>query len=97
MKSLLRRLRAELFATPADAVLSLVLITLLSLGGFGVLRWALTQAQWAVVKVNSTLFAVGRYLATRGKKGQMAALDDLLSAKEFANSFGRDTVPYLRG
>jgi general L-amino acid transport system permease protein len=61
MKSLLRRLRAELFATPADAVLSLVLITLLSLGGFGVLRWALTQAQWAVVKVNSTLFAVGRY------------------------------------
>ncbi|MDM7936580.1 MAG: phycobilisome rod-core linker polypeptide [Cyanobium sp. CZS 48M] len=40
---------------------------------------------------------VSRYLATRGKKGQLAALDDLLSGKEFANSFGRDTVPYLRG
>jgi len=61
MNSLLRRLRAELFATRTDTVLSLALITMLSLGAFGVLRWALTQAQWTVVKVNSTLFAVGRY------------------------------------
>ncbi len=61
MTSLIRRLRAELFATPADAVLSLVLLSLLGLGAFGFLRWAFTQAQWAVVKVNSTLFAVGRY------------------------------------
>ena len=50
MNSQLRRLRAELFATPADAALSVVLITLLSLGAFGFLRWALTQAQWAVVQ-----------------------------------------------
>lgn len=61
MNALLRRLRAELFATPADGALSVALIMLLSLGAFGFLRWALTQAQWAVVKVNSTLFAVGRY------------------------------------
>jgi phycobilisome core-membrane linker protein len=40
---------------------------------------------------------VSRYLATRGKQGQLAALDDLLSGKEFASSFGRDTVPYIRG
>ncbi|MCT0249434.1 phycobilisome rod-core linker polypeptide [Synechococcus sp. CS-205] len=40
---------------------------------------------------------VSLYLATRGKKGQQAALDDLLSGKEYANRFGRDTVPYLRG
>lgn len=40
---------------------------------------------------------VSLYLATRGKKGQVAALDDMLSAKEYANSFGRDTVPYIRG
>jgi hypothetical protein len=58
MNSLLRRLRAELFATPTDSVLSVVLISLISLAGFGVLRWALTQAQWAVVKVNSTWFHV---------------------------------------
>jgi general L-amino acid transport system permease protein len=61
MNSLLRRLRAELFATPADAVLSLALISLITVAAGGFLRWALTQAQWAVVKVNSTLFAVGRY------------------------------------
>ncbi|MEA5441990.1 amino acid ABC transporter permease [Cyanobium gracile] len=61
MKSVLRRLRAELFATPADAVLSTGLIAVLSLAAFGVLRWAFTQAQWAVIRVNSTLFAVGRY------------------------------------
>ncbi|MCP9858587.1 MULTISPECIES: amino acid ABC transporter permease [unclassified Cyanobium] len=61
MNPLLRRLRAELFATRADAALSLVLISLISLAAIGCLRWVLTQAQWAVVKVNSTLFAVGRY------------------------------------
>jgi general L-amino acid transport system permease protein len=61
MNALLRRLRSELFATPADGALSVALITLLSLGAFGFLRWAFTQAQWAVVRVNSTLFAVGRY------------------------------------
>ena len=61
MNSLLRRLRTELFATPADAVLSLALISLITAAAFGFLRWALTQAQWAVVRVNSTLFAVGRY------------------------------------
>ncbi|MCT0207901.1 amino acid ABC transporter permease [Synechococcus sp. CS-1332] len=61
MKRLLRRLRAELFATRTDAVLSVVLISLISLAAFGVLRWAFTQAQWAVIRVNSTLFAVGRY------------------------------------
>ena len=61
MTSLIRRLRAELFATPADTALSVALISLISLAAFGFLRWAFTQAQWAVVKVNSTLFAVGRY------------------------------------
>lgn len=40
---------------------------------------------------------VSQYLATRGKKGQGAALDDLLSGREYADSFGRDTVPYIKG
>jgi general L-amino acid transport system permease protein len=61
MTALLRRLRHELFATPADAVLSVGLLTLLSLAGAGFLRWAFAQASWAVIQVNSTLFAVGRY------------------------------------
>ncbi len=61
MQRLVRRLRAELFATRTDTVLSLALLSLISLAAFGILRWALTQAQWAVIRVNSTLFAVGRY------------------------------------
>jgi general L-amino acid transport system permease protein len=57
----LRRLRHELFATPADALLSLGLLTLLALAAGGLLRWALVQARWGVIQANSTLFAVGRY------------------------------------
>ncbi len=55
------RLRRELFATPADGLLSLALITVISTVLFSLLRWAFTQANWAVVQLNSTLFAVGRY------------------------------------
>ena len=55
------RLRRELFATPADGVLSLALIAVITTVVFSLLRWGLTQANWAVVQLNSTLFAVGRY------------------------------------
>ena len=55
------RVRRELFATPADGVLSLALIAVISTGLFSLLRWGFTQANWAVVQLNSTLFAVGRY------------------------------------
>lgn len=61
MTPLLRRLRQELFATPADALLSVGLLTLLALALAGVLQWAFRQAQWAVIQANSTLFALGRY------------------------------------
>ena len=61
LPALALRLRRELFASRTDALITLVLLgALLALGG-GFLRWALFQAQWAVVRVNSTLFAVGRY------------------------------------
>ncbi|MCS5700085.1 amino acid ABC transporter permease [Cyanobium sp. FGCU-52] len=61
MPSLIRRLRSELFATPGDAVISIALLTILAAAAAGFLHWALRQAEWAVVQVNSTLFAVGRY------------------------------------
>ncbi len=38
-----------------------------------------------------------RFLALRTSKGLLAALDDLLRGTEYAESFGQDTVPYLRG
>jgi len=58
---LLQRLRRELFATPADAAISIVLLAALLAAAVALLRWATGQAQWLVIQANSTLFAVGRY------------------------------------
>ncbi len=55
------KLRQELFATPLDGVVSVLLITGLAAAGYRLLHWALAQAHWAVIQANSTLFAVGRY------------------------------------
>ncbi|MCX5951669.1 MAG: amino acid ABC transporter permease [Cyanobacteria bacterium] len=63
MNPLLRRLRADLFATPADGALSLGLIALITAAAVGLVQWATQRAQWAVIQANSTLFAVGRYPA----------------------------------
>jgi phycobilisome core-membrane linker protein len=40
---------------------------------------------------------VSRFLRLRGSAGQQAALEQLLDSAEYADSFGQDTVPYLRG
>ena len=40
---------------------------------------------------------VSAFLATRGSRGQRAALEQLLNSDEYAQAFGQDTVPYLRG
>lgn len=40
---------------------------------------------------------VSGFLATRATHGQQAALEALLGSEEYAASFGRDTVPFLRG
>jgi general L-amino acid transport system permease protein len=61
MHPLIRRLRRELFATPLDALVSIALIALLLAAATAFVRWALLQAEWAVIQANSTLFAVGRY------------------------------------
>ncbi|MFN6134494.1 MAG: amino acid ABC transporter permease [Synechococcaceae cyanobacterium] len=61
MAMLLRRLRQELFSSPANGLISLALIALIGSGGFALLHWALLKARWAVIQANSTLFAVGRY------------------------------------
>jgi phycobilisome core-membrane linker protein len=38
-----------------------------------------------------------RFLALRTSRGLTAALEDLLNTPEYSQSFGQDTVPYLRG
>ncbi len=58
---LLAALKRELFASRGDTVLSLALIALIGSALFALLRWALGSANWAVIQLNSTLFAVGRY------------------------------------
>ena len=59
--SLARRLQSELFASPVDGLISIVLITGLVAAALGFVHWATSQARWAVIQANSTLFAIGRY------------------------------------
>ena len=54
-------LRKELFNSPADGLLTVLLITGLAAAGYRLIDWAWHQARWAVIQANSTLFAVGRY------------------------------------
>jgi general L-amino acid transport system permease protein len=58
---LLRRLRHDLFASRVDGLITIVLLGLIGAGVFSFVHWALLQARWAVIRANSTLFAVGRY------------------------------------
>jgi general L-amino acid transport system permease protein len=57
----LQRLRRELFSNPLDGLISIGLIGFLLAVVIALVKWALFQAQWAVLQANSTLFAVGRY------------------------------------
>ena len=57
----LQLLRNELFASRLDGFISIALIAFLLAAALGFAKWALFQAQWAVISANSTLFAVGRY------------------------------------
>ncbi|MEB3199551.1 MAG: amino acid ABC transporter permease [Synechococcaceae cyanobacterium] len=61
MPSLVHRLRRDLFSTPFDTVLSLVLLALIGGSLFSLFHWAIARADWAVIQANTTLFAVGRY------------------------------------
>ena len=56
-----QRLRAELFGSRVDGLVSIALIAAMAAIATGLIKWALFQAQWAVIQANSTLFAVGRY------------------------------------
>ena len=49
--SLAAGLRRALFASPGDALLSVVLLALLAWVAFSLLGWATTRADWAVVRL----------------------------------------------
>ncbi|WP_193198887.1 amino acid ABC transporter permease [Nostoc sp. MG11] len=54
-------LRRNLFSTWYNSLLTVVCLVLLFWVVRGVLIWATTQAQWAVIQVNLRLFLVGRF------------------------------------
>jgi general L-amino acid transport system permease protein len=57
-------LRKNLFSTWYNSLLSVVCLILLFWVVRGVITWAITQAQWAVIQVNLRLFLVGRFPQT---------------------------------
>ncbi|WP_010317756.1 amino acid ABC transporter permease [Synechococcus sp. CB0205] len=59
--SSLQRLRAALFTSRLDGLITVVLLAALLAGGQALLHWLVFKAQWAVIQANSTLFAIGRY------------------------------------
>ncbi len=59
--SSLQRLRAALFASRLDGLITVVLLAALLAAGQALLHWLVFKAQWAVIQANSTLFAIGRY------------------------------------
>lgn len=72
---LISRLRRALFASPGDALLSTLLLALLTWGAVGLWGWATTRADWAVVRLNSALLLVGRYpLEQQWRLWSLAAL-----------------------
>ena len=59
--SSLQRLRAALFASRLDGLITVGLLPALLSGGQALLHWLVFKAQWVVIQANSTLFAIGRY------------------------------------
>ncbi|MCK9486741.1 MAG: amino acid ABC transporter permease [Dehalococcoidia bacterium] len=53
--------RTRLFNSPANAVVSLLLIVLLAWASFLFLRWMAFEADWGVVRTNRRLLLVGRF------------------------------------
>ena len=54
-------------------------------------------AHLALLGRAATPAETSRYLATRVRRGQRAAIQQILDSADYASAFGRDTVPYVRG
>ncbi|MFN6540943.1 MAG: amino acid ABC transporter permease [Nostoc sp. EkiNYC01] len=57
-------LRKNLFSTWYNSLLTVVCLVLLFWVARGIITWATTQAQWAVIQLNLRLFLVGRFPQT---------------------------------
>jgi general L-amino acid transport system permease protein len=54
-------IRANLFPSRTDGVITVVLVVLLSLASIVLVRWAFEEARWGVITANLKLFLVGLY------------------------------------
>jgi general L-amino acid transport system permease protein len=94
LRSLGRTLKSELFSTPLDGVITLVLLGFLLAVGTAFVRWMLFQAQWAVIQTNTTLFAVGRYpIEQQWRLWLLTALIAIASGLSWGLLRGKGTWP----
>lgn len=66
--------RENLFPSKLDAVITVVLGTLLALGAVVLVRWAFEEARWGVITANLKLFLVGLYPAEEVPRVWLALL-----------------------
>lgn len=57
-------LRKNLFNTWYNSLLTIICLAFIFWASRGIITWATTQAQWAVIRVNLRLFLVGRFPQT---------------------------------
>ncbi|WP_392533139.1 amino acid ABC transporter permease [Nostoc sp. C117] len=86
-------LRKNLFSTWYNSLLTVVCLVLLFWIVRGVLNWATSQAQWAVIQVNLPLFLVGRFPQTLyWRVWIVLAIASILSAITGGLFFGKQQI-----
>lgn len=53
--------QTKFFSTWYNTLLTIILLSIITKGITGFISWAITQAEWEVIKVNLPLLMVGRY------------------------------------
>lgn len=87
--------RKNLFATPMDAVLTVVAGAILFSVVTGFLTWAISQANWFAITRNLRLFMLGTFPADSAWRVNLAALIVVFAVGFTLRAFGRITRPAL--
>jgi general L-amino acid transport system permease protein len=53
--------RQQLFGSPANSAITIVLLLMFLWAGWGILNWAFNSAQWMVLRANAAALTIGRY------------------------------------
>lgn len=87
--------RKNLFATPMDAILTVVAGAILISVVTGFLTWAISQANWFAITRNLRLFMLGTFPADSAWRVNLAALIVVFAVGFTLRAFGRITRPAL--